>query len=76
MSACTCMSEMDYKLAAHNTQLQFTFGYSRDGSTWLLPLISTEKLERKVRKGPALAIPTFCPFCGTRYQPENAQVSA
>lgn len=69
---CGCMSEMDAKLAEHNTKLRCTFGYGRDGSTWFLPLIGTEKLERKVRKGPALAIPTFCPFCGTRYKPEEA----
>lgn len=67
---CDCMSEMDAKLAEHNTKLQVTFGFGRDGSTWLLPLLGTEKIERRVRKGPALAIPTFCPFCGVKYKPE------
>ena len=73
---CTCIADMDAKLAEYNTKLQLTFSFGRDGSTSTFPLIGTEKLERKVRKGPALAIPTFCPFCGTRYKPEELEQSA
>ena len=70
--ACNCISEMDARLAEHNTKLQVTLGFGRDGSTWLLPHLGTEKIERRQRKGPALAIPTFCPFCGERYSPDPA----
>lgn len=65
--ACDCIDVMDDKLAEHNTKLALTFGFGRDGSSHTYPSIGTEKLDRKVRKGPALAIPTFCPFCGTKY---------
>jgi len=72
--SCDCIAAMDAKLATMNTKLSVTLGFGRDGSSWLLPTIDTEKLDRKVRKGPALAIPTFCPFCGVAYretQPEQ-----
>jgi hypothetical protein len=70
---CECLKQMDAKLADHNTKLQVTFGFGRDGSTWLLPLLGTEKIEKRNRKGPALAIPTFCPFCGDRYEAEQSK---
>ena len=25
-------------------------------------------VDRKVRKGPASALPSFCPFCGEKYE--------
>lgn len=64
---CGCIDEMNEKLAEHNTKLGLTFGFGRDGSSSTFPHIMTEKVEKRVRKGPALAIPTFCPFCGERY---------
>ncbi|WP_374406570.1 hypothetical protein [Pelagerythrobacter sp.] len=65
---CNCIEEMDAQLADHNTKLGVTFGFGRDGSNYTLPSIVTEKVEKRVRKGPALAIPTFCPFCGQSYR--------
>ena len=65
--SCNCIEEMDAKLADHNTKLGVTFGFGRDGSSYTLPHIMTEKIEKRVRKGPALAIASFCPFCGERY---------
>lgn len=66
--ACDCIAEMDAKLAEHNTKLCVTFAFPRDGSpSYTLPSIETEKIEKRQRKGPALAIPCFCPFCGTKY---------
>ena len=71
---CNCINEMDAVLSPHNTKLQVTFSFNRDGSSWTFPLLGTEKIEKRVRKGPALAIPTFCPFCGTRYIDDIASV--
>jgi hypothetical protein len=74
--SCNCIKEMDAQLLPHNTKLEITFGFSRvDGSSSIYPLISTTKVEKRVRKGPALALPTFCPFCGTRYIPEIATLA-
>lgn len=72
---CNCIAEMDAKLAAMNTKLHITLGFGRDGSTYVLPLIGTEKIETRKRVGPALAIPSFCPFCGVSYQPLPAKAA-
>lgn len=66
---CKCMDEMNAKLAAHNTRLCVTFGFPRDGSpSYTRPYLQTEKIETRKRVGPALAIPSFCPFCGAKYE--------
>ena len=66
--SCNCIDEMDAKLADHNTKLGVTFGFGRDGSSYVFPHIMTEKVEKRTRKGPALAVPTYCPFCGKSYR--------
>lgn len=67
--ACDCVSEMNAKLAEHNTKIIETFGFPRDGSpVYTRPKIDVEKIETRKRLGPALAVPTFCPFCGERYE--------
>ncbi|WP_165357360.1 hypothetical protein [Sphingosinicella sp. CPCC 101087] len=71
--ACDCIATMDRLLAKHNTKLQVTFAFGRDGSSATYPSIGTEKIERRTRKGPMLAIPTYCPFCGVRYSPAPAE---
>jgi hypothetical protein len=66
---CKCVEEMDAKLAEFNTRISVTFGFPRDGSpSYTRPRIATEKLETRKRVGPALAVPSFCPFCGTKYE--------
>lgn len=73
---CECIHQMNAKLADHNTKLGITFGWTKHGQQFTLPTIQTEKIEKRVRKGPAIAVPTFCPFCGVRYFPEPAEQSA
>lgn len=71
---CECIAEMDAKLAEHNTRLCVTFGFPRDGSpASVYPYLKTEKIETRKRVGPALAIPSFCPFCGESYAPQPAR---
>ena len=70
---CECIDQMNAKLREHNTEIEETLCFPRDGSPiFTLPMIGTKKIESRVRKGPALAIPSFCPFCGERYQPQPA----
>jgi NAD-dependent DNA ligase len=71
--SCTCVADFNVKLREHNTRIVETIGIPRDGSAiYVRPSITTEKIETRKRGGPALVIPTFCPFCGTRYEPEPA----
>lgn len=70
---CDCVEKMDAKLADHNTKLDLTLCFPRDNSpAFVRPRVATMKIESRVRKGPALAIPTFCPFCGTPYENQPA----
>jgi hypothetical protein len=64
---CSCIEEMDAKLSPHNMRLVVTFGFRRDGGSYLRPKIQTEKINSR-KKETALAYPSFCPFCGAAYQ--------
>lgn len=72
--SCNCVEEFDNKLREHNTRIDVTFDFPRDGSpAFTRPKIATSKIKTRKRCGPAIAIPSFCPFCGTRYVDEPAQ---
>jgi hypothetical protein len=68
MSGCNCIEEMDAKLAELNTRLVTTFSFPVDAPSYTRPRLATEKIETRKRVGPALALPSFCPFCGVRYE--------
>ena len=71
--ACDCIETFGAKLREHNTRLCVTIGFPRDGSpAFVLPTVKTEKIEPRKRVGPVIALPTFCPFCGERYEPALA----
>jgi hypothetical protein len=70
---CACVADFNVKLAEHNTRIIETIGIPRDGSPMFTrPTIRTEKIESRKRVGPAIAVPTYCPFCGVRYDPAPA----
>lgn len=71
---CNCVAEFNKRLEAHNTRIVETLGIPRDGSaSYTRPTIRTEKIETRKRGGPAIAVPTFCPFCGIRYGADPAK---
>jgi hypothetical protein len=71
--ACDCIETFGEKLREHNTRLCLTFGIPRDGSPmYHRPTIQVEKIETRKRVGPVIALPSFCPFCGERYEPAPA----
>lgn len=74
---CNCIKEMDERMREKNTRILVTFGLPRDGSPMFVrPLVATEKIETRKRGSACLAIPTYCPFCGVRYEPEPARPAA
>ncbi|PJI89045.1 hypothetical protein DAH55_03945 [Sphingomonas koreensis] len=68
---CNCVADFNRKLAERNTRIIETIGIPRDGGPlFTRPTIRTEKIETRKRVGPAIAVPTYCPFCGVRYDAE------
>jgi hypothetical protein len=70
--SCDCIEQIDAKLAERNSKLQigFTFG-TPDRPGYTFPALTTEKINKRSRDSMG-AIPTFCPFCGTKYREEAA----
>ncbi len=61
--ACACIQAMNARLAEQNGRLVTTlFGTPR-------VVIGSEKIDSKKRGRPPAAIASFCPFCGTAYDP-------
>lgn len=62
--ACDCIGLIDKKLSERNTKLELTLFWN--GKPPVIK-IATEKINRKKRDSVSV-VPTFCPFCGKRYQ--------
>lgn len=66
---CSCLDDFDAKLEPHNTRLVRTFVMRPPGGPF--PTITVEKIKPRGAK-PVIAIPTYCPFCGTPYELQPA----
>lgn len=64
--ACNCIEAINGKLAERNSKLSFGLvvrGNKMDVSI----VIGTEVIEKKRGARPTGVVPTFCPFCGVKY---------
>ncbi len=72
--ACNCAEDMDKQLALKNGKLATSFYITRRhsiGMGFIPVVLQVEKIASRGKK-PPMAIPTFCPFCGTRYESVDA----
>lgn len=70
---CKCIEEMTPMLAEKNTRFVEAIVFAKPAYTSLT--IATERIERRRDgKSAVVVFPTFCPFCGTKYDAEPEQV--
>lgn len=65
---CTCLAQINAKLKPSNGRLATGFTVP-DMHTHIL--IQVEKIAPRGKR-PPLVLPTFCPFCGEKLEPEAA----
>ena len=66
--ACDCIGKIDGLLLEHNTRLSLTILLTGVA----VPTILTEAVAPKRGFRPVNMLPSFCPFCGTRYAHSRA----
>lgn len=72
-TGCNCIDLTNKALAKHNTELGLNFQWNRAaGAHTTTVAIETEVIEKKRGARPRRLLATHCPFCGTRYLPEEA----
>jgi hypothetical protein len=64
---CDCASNMNEMLVEKNTRLACAFRIVRGHLVAIPTLLSTEKINRYGPQKLPLVVPTFCPFCGVKY---------
>jgi hypothetical protein len=65
---CNCADDMNKMIADNNARLTTAFRVI-DGHLIVIPtLIASEKIITSMRSKMPLIVPTYCPFCGVRYE--------
>lgn len=68
---CECRKRMNEKLAPLNARLAFGFTFGGGHMDLSPPMIETERLKPRGKK-PPIILATFCPFCGEKYEKDEA----
>lgn len=68
--ACDCITMINEKLVSRNTRLALTITLTKDLDAY--PTIATEQIDKGRGRPKAVSmIPSFCPFCGVKYEREG-----
>lgn len=63
--SCNCIPDINLKLAEKNTILSEAIVFGRRPGTSLM--VTTDVLTKKRGARPVIVFPTYCPFCGLKY---------
>ncbi len=66
---CKCIDTIDEMLAKHNTKLDVVLFITGD----CVASIATIKKDKKKSGKPKTMLPSFCPFCGVKYDTGNCR---
>jgi predicted Zn-ribbon and HTH transcriptional regulator len=68
---CTCIEIVNEKLAERNTKLTQSI-VLRDNRMDMTLLVATEVIVKKRGQSALLMQPSYCPFCGAKYEEDAA----
>lgn len=68
---CECRNRINEALAPKNARLAYGFTLGEGSMNLSPPLIETEKISSRGKR-PPVVMATFCPFCGERFEKDEA----
>jgi hypothetical protein len=64
--SCHCIDQINDAIASKNTRLSLTIKLSNNGSA--TPTIMTEKINSRAKGRAISVLPSYCCFCGKKYE--------
>lgn len=68
---CNCIEITNKALVEKDLNTQLSIAFSLKPEVPHKVIIATEKIDQKNRKKPITLIPSFCPFCGKKYEEKD-----